>query len=221
MKTIFACALLIASGAAFATHHSPPPKPEPPPVSSTAHAGASADANSESKSISGAAARADGGDASALAAGGASDASSTSSSGGNTLISNSNAVRNAPSVFAPSFWPTAACQSGVSLGAAGINGGGSLGFGFTKKECQTIVLAQNLQALGYYKAACEALMATPSAVRVWPNKNDRPLCTDPIPPSVLAPAAPPTVTDDTAALTALETRMNERIDRAFRKQVAK
>lgn len=143
-----------------------------------------------------------------------SDSSSDSFSGGNSFSVVNSGVRSAPSVFAPSVFPTAGCQGGISLGGSGVNGGGAIGFGFTRRECSTVVLAQNLAAIGLTKAACEALMSTPSAKRVWKDAKQRPVCVDP-----KEPALEPRPTNE--ELTKLEAKVDAKIDRAFRRSLEK
>jgi hypothetical protein len=173
---------LILTGVAHGTNKpGPTPPTTPSPVSNSSVADSVSSASSSTGPVS---ATGIGGTSSSNATGGTggvahsdsrADADATSNSGGNTQSTtfNSTTSRNAPAVFAPTVFPTASCQGGFSLGGSGVNGGGAIGFGFTKKECQTVVLAQNLASLGFTQLACEALMSTPSAKRVWPEAKDR------------------------------------------------
>lgn len=223
-KSLVALSISLILGVnAYAENPSDGPPPTAPEVPSTV-AGSSSDSSSISSATGGnsvSTATGVGGssesasDANATATGGA------SSSGGNTLTVNSYGKRSAPSVFAPSVFPTATCQGAFSIGGSGVNGGGALGFGFTKKECSTVVLAQNLAALGLRQQACEALMSTPSAKRVWPEAKDR-ICdagwnTDTEEVSSQVPVTPPWNAD----MKDLERLFDQKLDRAFRRSTAK
>lgn len=184
---------------------------------SSAVSASKSDANSAS--LSGAVAHGgDGGSASAL--GGASTATATggsadsSATGGNatggaaSATNNGNAnvslnqtyeaKRNAPAIAAPSIYPTAGCQAGVSMGGSGPGGAGLLGFSFTKKECEIVVLAQNFASIGMTDTACDILKTTKAFQRT--GLKDVPCVTPkPLPPPAV-PAAPTNLTVTTPDL---------------------
>lgn len=177
MKTIslvaLAVAAILSSTALAGNQHEKEKVPSPTSSESAAasHSNSTSSASSNSSSVStGGVATTTVSNSVAGGAGGVGGSSTATNQGVSLTNSSSyNAPRNAPSVFAPSVFPTANCLGGFSIGGSGPNGGGTLGFGFTKKECATIVLAQNLASLGLTQEACEALMSTPSAKRVWPS----------------------------------------------------
>lgn len=168
--TIIALALL-ASQAALATN--PPPLADP---SAEANAGAvgigvgvalsGAISGSESAAVAG------GGDAQATqtqTANGGSAVSEGSSANSDSSASSDNAlnltqnyrgVRNAPSVIGGAIYPTAGCERGFGIGGSGANGGGLLNFSYGKKECETIVLAQNFAQIGMPETSCDLLKTT-------------------------------------------------------------
>jgi hypothetical protein len=162
MKSHLLFALLISS-TAFATNH-PPPKPvgteatavasaESVVVSSVASVTAVDVANSQQQDQS---------------------QSASADNAGNTQTINSSykGVRNAPSVALGAVYPTASCQGGVGLGGSGVNGSGLLNFSFTKKECETVVLAQNFAALGMPDVSCEILKTTKAWKRAVVNNPE-------------------------------------------------
>lgn len=152
-------------------------------ASSVAVSAANADSRSASNSHSGATAfgghggkaSADGGNAAATAAGGTSSAeavagdSAASADNALSLTQNYEAKRSAPSIAAASVYPTAGCQGGVSLGGSGSGGAGLLGFSFTKRECETVVLAQNFAAIGMAETSCDLLKTT----KAWRRATER------------------------------------------------
>lgn len=120
----------------------------------------------------------------------------------------------APSIAAPSVFPTATCQSGISIGGSSAGGGGLLGFSFTKRECELVVLAQNYLALGMYVPACETLNKTKAARRAF--GNNLPACSAPVP--VVVPEPKPTVVVITGESCGMS---KERAERVFEKCLSK
>lgn len=200
--TIIIIALaLLASQAALAT----PPAPKDPSADANAAAVGIGVGVALSGSESTAAAAAEGGDALALAQGGkggaggnggaggaggqsSSDSSSDSSASSDNalnLTQNYKGVRNAPSVIGGTIYPTAGCERGFGIGGSGVNGGGLLNFSYGKKECETIVLAQNFAQIGMPETSCDLLKTTKAwqrAVKANPKlaANCEPKTPDPI-----------------------------------------
>lgn len=152
MKLVSVLILSLVSMNALATG-----TPTTPPVNPQ-HVAAGAAAGAVASSDSYAASQARGGDASAT--GGESAANADSNSGGNTLSTTYKAVRNPPSIALAGVYPTASCQGGIGLGGSGPNGAGLVSFSFTKKECETVVLAQNFLAIGMPDVSCKILSTT-------------------------------------------------------------
>lgn len=95
---------------------------------------------------------------------------STSTSVGGQSVSYSSsstyvAKRNAPGAYAPSVYPTATCQKSISLGFSSLWGGGAAGGSYADKECQTVVLAQNLASIGMTDTACDVLKTSDTWAR--------------------------------------------------------
>lgn len=91
--------------------------------------------------------------------------SSSTADASNSGVSNSTSVtteRSAPSVAVGSIYPTATCQAGMGVGGSGVSGSGLINFSWTKKECSTVVLAQNFMAIGMPETSCELLKTTAS-----------------------------------------------------------
>ena len=96
-------------------------------------------------------------------------------------------------------------------------GGASLiGFSFTKKECETVVLAQNFAAIGMTDTACDVLLTTAAAKRAFKGR-DMPKCN----PQAAAPqgaaGSPTAVADATSSKYATK----EELDRAVKAALSK
>lgn len=145
--------------------------------------------------------------------------SSSSSSANNEGVSQSvsfTSPRQAPSVSAPSVFPTATCQSGFSLGGSNTSGGGVLGLTFTKRQCELFQLSQNLASLGMTQAACEVLNKTKAAERAF--GANKPSCEAPQPQEgAPAPAPQPLV----IFLDVGKYATKEELDRAIRSALSK
>lgn len=174
MKIATIIAALSISTTAWATggHHETSP-PQQSPVSQRAEASAEseADARAASLSVSGSESSATGGTSSASSTGGS--ASAENNGNANVEISSTyKAVRNAPSVALGSVYPTATCQGGVGVGGSGVNGSGLLNFSFSKKECETVVLAQNFASIGMPETSCDILKTTKAWKRALAASKD-------------------------------------------------
>jgi hypothetical protein len=90
------------------------------------------------------------------------NAGNSQSVGGQSVAFNSTYVakRNAPAAVAPNVYPTASCQKSASIGISGWWGGFGGGGSYADLECQTVVLAQNLAALGMTDTSCDVLRTT-------------------------------------------------------------
>lgn len=209
MKIVTIMAALLLSSTAFATH--PPQNNQPDPsatavgvgvgiaaASSKASSNASAKAESNNANFNHNTNIAKGGHASANAEGGTSSAAvgdvtangGSANNNGNAQTTNINqsyeAVRNAPSVALGGVYPTAGCQAGFGIGGSGVNGSGLINFSFTKKECETVVLAQNFAAIGMPDVSCKVLMTTKAWKRAAAKDDTLTALCAPKP----APAAP-------------------------------
>lgn len=168
--TIIALALL-ASQAALATN---PPKPATPSAEANSAAvgigvgvalsGAVSGSESNAAATGGSAVAtqtqtANGGNAVSEGSSADSDSSASSDNALN-LTQNYKGVRNAPSVIGGTIYPTAGCERGFGIGGSGVNGGGLLNFSYGKKECETIVLAQNFAQIGMPETSCDLLKTT-------------------------------------------------------------
>lgn len=162
MKLTTIILALCISSTAWATggHHETSP-PQQSPVSQRTETSSEADARASSQAAAAALATSEssatGGDSSSTATGGSAE------NNGNANVEISSVykgVRNAPSVALGSVYPTATCQGGLGIGGSGVNGSGLLNFSFTKKECETVVLAQNFAAIGMPETSCDILKTT-------------------------------------------------------------
>jgi hypothetical protein len=126
-------------------------------------------------------------------------------------------VRNAPSVALGAGFPTAGCQGVAGIGGSGVNGSGLFNFSFTKKECETVVLAQNFAALDMPDVSCEILKTT----KAWQRAVEKN-------PALEANCAPLTK-EETAlpiSITPIHPDMSiyatkEDLDRAFKRSLSK
>lgn len=176
MRTIISAVLMLLSTTALATN--PPPKAP------------SAEAHAAAVGIQG---QAQGQEQSQTASSDQEQSQSANNEGNSQqthITSNYKGVRNAPSVALGSVYPTAGCQGGFGIGGSGVNGSGLLNFSFTKKECETVVLAQNFAALGMPETSCDILKTTKAWKRaVKANPEIAAVC-DPQ-PEATSDAAPP------------------------------
>jgi len=230
MRTIISAALVLLSTSALATNpHSPNAN-----VESTAVGVGIGVADARSTSVSGAhVSSSNTNTLSQIAEGGAGGAASSNSSahaeggaggaGGSADVkinSTYHAVRNAPSVALGSVFPTANCQGGVGFGGSGVNGSGLLNFSFTKKECETFLLAQHFMLIGMPDISCEILKTTKSFKRALNQYPELQMLVDCSPPvKVTTEAAKPITSVAPPDMSQYVTK--EELDRVFRKTVSK
>lgn len=233
MRTIISAALVLLSTSALATApHSPNANVESAAVGvgvgvagarSTSVSGAhvsSSNTNTLSQLAEGGAGGAASSDSSAHAEGGAGGAGGEGGSADVKINSTYHAVRNAPSVALGSVFPTASCQGGFGLGGSGVNGSGLLNFSFTKKECETFLLAQHFMSIGMPDISCEILKTTKSFKRALKQYPELQLLVDCSPPvKVTMEAAKPTTSVAPPDMSQYVTK--EELDRVFRKTVSK
>ena len=230
MRTIISAALVLLSTSALATNpHSPNAN-----VESTAVGVGIGVADARSTSVSGAhASSSNTNTLSQIAEGGAGGAASSNSSahaeggaggaGGSADVkinSTYHAVRNAPSVALGSVFPTASCQGGFGIGGSGVNGSGLLNFSFTKKECETFLLAQHFMSIGMPDISCEILKTTKAFKRALKQYPELQMLVDCSPPvKATMEAAKPITSVAPPDMSQYVTK--EELDRVFRKTVSK
>lgn len=237
MRTIISAALMLLSTSALATKpHSPDANVEPTAVGvgvgvadarSTSVSGAhvfSSNTNTNTNTLSqiaeGGAGGAASSNSSAHAEGGAGGAGGEGGSADVKINSTYRAVRNAPSVALGSVFPTASCQGGFGIGGSGVNGSGLLNFSFTKKECETFLLAQHFMSIGMPDISCEILKTTKSfkrALKQYPELRTLVDCSPPV--NVTTEAAKSTTSVAPPDMSQYVTK--EELDRVFRKTVSK
>lgn len=158
---------------ASATTPPKPPKPShpaPTPIkntsSSTSSADARAAAQATSNSISGAKSSAISGD-------------STSESNNSLNISDQSTTlyegdpRVLPPVVLPSVFPAIGCGRGLAVGGTGLTAGAAISYSWSDKDCEVVAqhlsLAQSFYAIGQPVLACEVLVVSPLARKIFPE----------------------------------------------------
>lgn len=102
----------------------------------------------------------------------------------------------------------AGCGVGGNAGGSGSGGAGFFGITFTPEECYRLLLSQQFAQLGMTTTACEVLLSTRTAKRVFAGR-ELPTCVTRAPDVIVTPEPPkPEVSCAT---------VDEKIDRAFRK----
>lgn len=164
MKRFF---LILALVPALAAANGVPPPPAPTPTA-TPTASATAAAGAIAAAQAGAASKA----AAAADQSQTQSSNATASNQGNSQTTIQNEARSAPPVIIPAAFPAIGCGRGLSVGGAGLNGGGALAFNWANKDCeafaQNVAFAQAFAAISRADLACAVLLSDPKAAEVWP-----------------------------------------------------
>jgi hypothetical protein len=118
---------------------------------------------------------------------GQAQAQQANSSATNSMVSNSQEVRQAPFAYSPEALPSAPCRIAASAGLSSPMGGISLGGSKMDKDCDRRETARAFALIGQYGAALQVLCST-TAAKVVDNCRDLSL------PNPVEPVAQPEAT---------------------------